>query len=612
MSASDAKASIGLSLKERMAALSGSQAFGGTTPKQEETGEAGERKPTKTWKRPEVAEGAPLAVPGQMPMPVPVRSGSSRSIEASADNDIRDEKTGVDAGDGQTEGAEGEEEQSEEQKEKERRAAIAARMARLGGRGMFGGPPPPLAPKPGAQKKASTEVDPPTVAELDKVDTSFHTNTAEAGVVSPPAVADSQPASPTPNTAPGGGIAMPSIPKRAAGPRRRAGGAAPAASSRSNSQTASTTGADQDATPSGGQLAQDTPLASGAAAEQARRDITGDEDKAVAELAGSGSAGAEGAESAGIAMHTPPAQVQQQNEEQDQAEDLALIGGADAGQDLARRADGPVLVGAEGDADAEYRSGPSDVILGGGSTGVSRMPPPPAPPGGFESEDEQDDEDGDDVEDDLLRQAKSGQMHVEPSRIDVEEGLPRQPEEEEQIASPTSPIGFAPLHSPADEVPASPRRGSASPISPVGGTNAALASLGLPRDEVELKHEQDAIQQENDDAGEDNEDEAPPPPPRAERLADRPLGPRPMPNPPILGQTVDPELVADTAVRETDRAELGVQGDSTDEEEGDAPPPPPRRQESISEPAQVGLALPQDAAEAAQPRQAGKCSSENV
>lgn len=595
MSASDAKASIGLSLKERMAALNNTQAFGGSpaAPKPEDAAEAAEKKPTKTWKRPEVDDGAPLAIPGQMPMPV--RSASNRSIEGAgsgeAERPADEQAEGAQAGEG-----EGGEEMDEQQKEKERRAAIAARMAKLGGRGMFGGPPPALAPKPGANKKPSIEVEPPATEADQTVPTSASAEPA------PPA-AESQPVSPAAATAPGGGIAMPAIPKRAAGPRRRGGGAAPSGPSRSDSQ-APEQPVSSPVAESSAQLARDEPLAVGAVADQARRDASGDQDKALEEQVGRGPAGAEGAEAAGIALHTPPPQVQQQTQQQEQR-DQAPVGEDVAGQDLARKAEGPVLVGAEGDADAEYRGGLSDVVLGGGSAGVSRMPPPPAPPGGFDSEDEQEDDIDDEAGDDLLRQAKSGQMHVEPSRIDVEEGLPRQPEEEEHIASPTSPVAFAPLHSPANESPDLPKRGVASPVPQAGSTSAGLASLGLPRDEIELKHEQDAAEAEDED---EDEGDAPPPPPRSDRPADKPSGPRPMPNPPVLGQTAEPEQ---PALGDITRTEIPEQGDlSVEEEDGDEeqdapPPPPPRRQESVGGPAQVGLALPQNQP-GVEPRQAGK------
>ena len=347
-------------------------------------------------------------------------------------------------------------------------------------------------------------------------------------------------------------------------------------------------------------------MAIGAVADQARREIATDQDKAIEEEVGSGPAGFDGAQAAGIAMHTPPAQVQRETDEREQAQSPS-VDAEDAGKDLARKADGPVLVGAEGDAGAEYRGGLSDVVLGGGSSGVSRMPPPPAPPGGFDSEDEQEEDDDDDDDDDLLRQAKSGQMHAEPSRIDIEEGFPQQPEDEAQINSPTSPVAFAPLQSPAIESPNVEKRALASPPVPQGPTSVALASLGLPRDEVELKHEHDAVEQEADDDEDGDDDDAPPPPPRADRPVDKPSGPRPMPNPPVLGQTAGPEETAGPGLGDISRTQLPTteQSDLDEDNDDDAPPPPPRRQESISGPVQVGLALPQDAQEA-QPRQAGE------
>jgi hypothetical protein len=588
MSASDAKASIGLSLKERMAALQGSQAFGGTgagtapasddpTSPSETTG----KKPSaRTWKRPEAEEGS-LPLPGQMPMPGMGRSNSARSTEGVSGGGIGSEETGEvaagDAGEGVQTGEEGED---EEQKEKERRAAIAARMARLGGRGMFGGPPP-LAPKPGGPPKPAA-IDTQTTSQSADLSSSPVDQQRSAEPITSPV--QPQPTSADQVAAPGGGIAMPAIPRRAAGPRRRGGAAAPGAGpSRSESQM-SGTGSEQVTSPiteaPGGdspQIAKETPAAPEFVSTSAGKGLTTaerNEERILEEQAGAGIQGAEGAEAAGIAL--APAPVHSQPPADEKADEGNL-----GGQDVARHGDGPVLIGAEGGADSEDRGTLNEAVLQGGSARMPSMPPPPPPPGGFDSDEdaEQSDDDG---EDDLLREAKSGQMHAQPSRIDVEEGLPRQPEEDEQdLSSPRSPVAFAPLQSPAVDHPeASTRQHMTSPSSANPG-NSALASLGLPRDEIEMKHEHEAEEQAQGDEEEDEDDDAPPPPPRADRPADKPSGPRPMPNPPVLGQTAAPEQVMQSE----------SQGDEIDGDEP-TPAPPPRRRDTLERPTQVGVALP--------------------
>jgi len=590
MSASDAKASIGLSLKERMAALQGSQAFGGagagaasasddpTSPSET----TGKKPPARTWKRPEAEEGS-LPLPGQMPMPGMGRSNSARSTEGISGGGIGSEETGEAASGHAGEGIQtGEEGEDEEQKEKERRAAIAARMARLGGRGMFGGPPP-LAPKPGGPPKpAAIDTETATSQSADLSSSPVDQQRSAEPITSP---VESQPISADQVAAPGGGIAMPAIPRRAAGPRRRGGAAATGAGpSRSESQM-SGTGSEQVTSPiaespagDSPQIAKETPAAPEFVSPSAGAGLTSaeqSEERLVEEQAGAGPQGAAGAEAAGIALAPAPAPSQPPA--------LAKLDeGNLGGEDLGRHGDGPVLIGAEGGADSEDRGTLNEAVIQGGSARMPSMPPPPPPPGGFDS-DEDAEQSEDDDQDDLLREAKSGQMHAQPSRIDVEEGLPQQPEEDEQdMASPRSPVAFAPLHSPAvDHHEASTRQHMTSPSNTSPG-NSALASLGLPRDEIEMKHEHEAEEQaQEEEEDDDDDDDAPPPPPRADRPADRPSGPRPMPNPPVLGQTAVPEQV--------------VQSESQDDENvGDepTPAPPPRRRDTLEKPTQVGVALP--------------------
>ena len=589
MSASDAKASIGLSLKERMAALQGSRAFGGAgagaapasddpTSPSETTG----KKPSaRTWKRPEAEEGS-LPLPGQMPMPGMGRSNSARSTEGVSGAGVGLEETGEaatgDAGEGVEVGEEGED---EEQKEKERRAAIAARMARLGGRGMFGGPPP-LAPKPGGPPKpAAIDTETATSQPTDLSSSPVDQQRSAESITSP---VEPQPTSADQVAAPGGGIAMPAIPRRAAGPRRRGGAAASGAGpSRSESQM-SGTGSEQVTSPiaeaptgDAPQIARDTPAAPEFVPSSAGKGLSTaeqTEERSIEEQTGAGPQGAEGAEAAGIALAPAPVRSQPRPDEKVNEGNLG-------GEDVARHGDGPILIGAEGGADSEDRGTLTEAVLQGSSARMPSMPPPPPPPGGFDSDEdaEQSDDEG---EDDLLREAKSGQMHAQPSRIDVEEGLPQQPEEEDQdLASPSSPVAFAPLQSPAADHPEGSTQQHMTSSSNTGPGNSGLASLGLPRDEIEMKHEHEAEEQAQEDEDEDEDDDAPPPPPRADRLADKPLGPRPMPNPPVLGQTAVPEQVMSSE----------SQGDENDDDEP-TPAPPPRRRDTLEKPTQVGVALP--------------------
>lgn len=548
MSASDAKASIGqgLSLKERMAALAGSQAFGGTAAS---TQPEAPPKPSKTWKRPEVAAGeeATLPIPGQM---APVRSNSMRSTEGPEAETEGEQNAGDSIAEERGLTSEGGE-QDDEQQEKERRAAIAARMARLGGRGMFGAAPPALKPKPGSgSSKDATNV---PVAPVENVaqpvtDAPAPQMTEEPSIVDVP-------------TGPPAGVAMPAMPRRAAGPRRKA---APTASTITrNDSTASSDAIPELSTQATAepseqpQLAKDTPDAIGLIAEQARAEARHPE-RALEEDAGRLQGAAEGAQNAGIALAPVPSSVPG-------SEERPAEGSSVNGQEPARTEEGPSLVGAQGSATSVDRGTASDFITSDIGANVQRLPPPPLPAGaGFGSDDEEEEED-DDV--DILQQAKSGQIHLQPSTIDAEIDQT----EEEGLTSPRSPVGFAPIKAPA---PASPSDSRLGRITSPSGSH--LSGLGLPRDEVELKHDNDAALDEEDETEaadeeeiEDEDEMPPPPPPRVDRPVDKPAGPRPMPNPPVLGQTPAPPVLSPSEVDIEDAGE---------EEDESAPAPPPRPQ----------------------------------
>lgn len=142
MSAADAQQSIGkLSLKERMAALQGSTAFGGPAggaggPPPRPAGEKPKWKPPPVVQRVEPigGEDEEAAKPAVSP---PATTDQGETAEPA--------RSPADEGEKKEEGAEGEpKEEGEpdpEDEERQRRAALAARMARLGGARVGMGPP---------------------------------------------------------------------------------------------------------------------------------------------------------------------------------------------------------------------------------------------------------------------------------------------------------------------------------------------------------------------------------------------------------------------------------------------------------------------------------------
>ncbi|PIL22717.1 hypothetical protein GSI_15410 [Ganoderma sinense ZZ0214-1] len=206
MSAADAQQSIGkLSLKERMAALQGSAAFGGPAggagaPPPRPAGEKPKWKPPPVVQRVEPIGGEDeeeVAKPAVSPPATTDLAESAEPTKSPADEGEKKEE----AGEGQVK-EEGEPDPEDE--ERQRRAALAARMARLGGARVGMGPPifgkkPDVPPKrlskseekpkeedvPKEEKPA--EVSPPTetVPEGPTVEEA-------AAVVLPPSVAESK------------------------------------------------------------------------------------------------------------------------------------------------------------------------------------------------------------------------------------------------------------------------------------------------------------------------------------------------------------------------------------------------------------------------------------
>nr|ODN93909.1 hypothetical protein L203_00077 [Cryptococcus depauperatus CBS 7841] len=175
MSAADALTSItkGGSLKERMAALQGSGAFGGGTTAPSLPASSG-----KIWKRPSV------------PDPVPNTEEEAEGLESlvrvrspeTEDKDTLDKE----AKEQSTKG----EDQTEEDEEKARRAAIAARMARLGARGPMNMMASVPAIRPAKQNSADLTPLSPTEGKIEPAVTTNDGNSKESANTTEPTNAD--------------------------------------------------------------------------------------------------------------------------------------------------------------------------------------------------------------------------------------------------------------------------------------------------------------------------------------------------------------------------------------------------------------------------------------
>ena len=162
MSAADAKESIGkLSLKERMAALQGSTAFGGPAPggpPPRPTGEKPKWKPPPVVQRVEPIGGddeeKPATTASEGEAIKADTTGEARSPPA-----VEEEKEVEGEGEQRVDG-----EPDPEEEERQRRAALAARMARLGGARVGMGPPifgkkPDIPPKKIQKEEEKPKVD---------------------------------------------------------------------------------------------------------------------------------------------------------------------------------------------------------------------------------------------------------------------------------------------------------------------------------------------------------------------------------------------------------------------------------------------------------------------
>ncbi|GHJ86164.1 hypothetical protein NliqN6_2566 [Naganishia liquefaciens] len=519
MSASDAKASIGLggSLRERMAALAGAGAFGGEKSAKGPPPAVGSK--PRVWKRPEVA---------------PPATGEGETSEITGTGDLIGEERSDQAKDH----AGGDQ---EDQLEKERRAAIAARMAKLGGRGMMGMPMPIGGPKSGAVDKVETDEG---LAE--------ESNSVEDDVTSPvDKTASSQiegTESPAPTT-----ISMPAIPRKAGPPRRKP-------------PTRTATGGSVGSSSTPIESSQVSALPSESEPSQAEKPsiaeipspTTEGDDREIPlpktqeevlqerefEEAGAGPHGAEGALAAGIALAPADGSVGQQ------AREIPPIAPSMPGDDDreiplprtreetareheyeeagkgAQGAEGAKAVGIamadveESGGSADALSPPENQVASHAGTHHERSLPPPPPVAddddGVGASDTAE-EDEEDEKEDIMKRAASGSLLADPK-----------PAVHDMSSSDKAPVAFQPLQSPAPITPAIKFPSSET-------TANAEGLLGLPKDEVALKqvalkHEADATEED----GEEDEEDAPPPPPRPVVAGDeservKPAGPRPLP-----------------------------------------------------------------------------------
>ena len=582
MSASDAKASIGLggSLKERMAALAGAGAFGGEKTSKGPPPAVGSK--PRVWKRPEAAT---------------LSTHEGEGGEGSAAGEGTGEEPGDvakdDAGDAQ-----------EDQLEKGRRAAIAARMAKLGGRGVMGMPMPIGGPKPVAADKVETNE--PAAEDSKSVGDDVISPVDKAALPANEAAESPTPESQAPTT-----IAMPAIPRKA-GPLKRkpptrtaTGGSVGSSSTPVEASQASAP--PFDTTPSHAEVPSigeiPSPTTKGDDREiplpKTREQLLQEREF---EEAGAGPHGAEGALAAGIALaSTDDFLGQQAREIPPNAPSLPGVDDREiplprTQEEVAREHEyaeaGKGIQAAEGAKAAGIAL--ADVPQPGEQAGA--VPPSGSessghagvhherslPPRPLVADDDDDDfgdpnaaeEDDEDDGDDIIKQAASGNLLANPTTAAHQE-----------TSTDTAPVGFQPLQSPAPI--------TSTIRSPTSETTEAspVAMLGLPKDEVALKHEADATAE----GGEEDEGDTPPPPPRpvgaseeSERV--KPAGPRPLPPSPGRAlpqlQTVQP--MAGAPITSPSTAQRYVS--SPDEDE--AAPPPPVRQTSVTSPAQASALAP--------------------
>lgn len=209
MSAADAKESIGkLSLKERMAALKGSAAFGGAAPSGPPPRPVGEK---PKWKPPPVVQRVEPIGGEDEEKPAVATSAGDEGPKGDDQGEVRSPAAVEEGKEGEVEGEQREEgEPDPEEEERQRRAALAAKMARLGGARVGMGPPifgrKPDLPvkkvqkeeeKPKAEEQAKEEEQKTPAASQDEEKPAVVSPSVEeaAAVALPPSVTDDSAAS---------------------------------------------------------------------------------------------------------------------------------------------------------------------------------------------------------------------------------------------------------------------------------------------------------------------------------------------------------------------------------------------------------------------------------
>ena len=486
----------------------------------------------------------PPAPPEPEPEPEPETEGGGEEGTA-----VEKVKTPVGEGGNvlEGEGKEGgeEEEETEEEKEKAKRAAIAARMAKLGARGPMGMLPPKPTRKP-TREATSTSTSPAEEKVEPTAITEDKMSQAEQ-VPNVPAPSTKQATSP-PTSVP-----IPAVPRRAAPPRRRG----PALSS--NVPTATTAREDPpepenrfEKIDAEGNIQPPPPVM--VADEEPPIPKTEEQlaSEKEQERAGAGERGAEGAVAAGIAlMPTDDVKAEDHSAQQE-----------------------PMLVGSVGGADRE-------------ATGMAVVK---HEDGGIVNDEDKSQE----VEEGIN---EGGAEHDEIMGEFAKGGLgPQSPEEKME------PIAMVPLHPPAEDESTTMSEKDDDDVPPPPPPRMT----GLPKDEVEMKHDHDAVERQQADLGrrehnevaekEEEDDNAPIPPSRSAARPvsmDKPSGPRPKPSPgkqerSLPAPPTGHEMVPPRDEEEEDR-ELEGEGDVESEEEAASAPPPPRRQPSMPTPIQIGV-----------------------
>ncbi|KAJ9107396.1 hypothetical protein QFC21_000846 [Naganishia friedmannii] len=588
MSASDAKASIaaGGSLRERMAALAGAGAFGGGDKAKAPPPPIGSK--PRVWKRPEAPAGLEGAGPtGALPMPGAF-DGATPEAGAATSIDSAHEQSGTAQGNEEETLAEDEDAQ---RREKERRAAIAARMAKLGGRGVMGMP----MPIGGVAKVAVVQTEPEHVEHED------HVASEGAGSV-PPQSSHDEPIQPRDLVSdksmtesvisPPATIVMPAIPRKAGPPRRKApartdtagsgvsAGSAPNAESRAASVSVPPLQTETSVPSSNPPMEQVTsPTTEG---DDREIPLPKTEEQLAKEReyeeAGMGPRGVEGAERAGIAL-MPVGQATQGNDQEISAEDddreipipktaeevakereYEEAGRGSNGAEGARRAGIALLpVGqvAQGEQARDVSAASHHDITSPTTLHHQRSLPPPPPP--VDDDDEDNEGDGD----------KGEQDEIASDQIPGNTGAEQSPTQD-RTYQPTQPIAFQPLHAPvaSSTGTADQHLSHERAISP---PNTSRNLLGLPKDEVEMKHHEAAAPTSTSIT---SEGERP-----------KPSGPRPLPPSPSRAFTAAQDVPATPAavqppVRTSAEGASDRQLSLADDEDAKSPPPP-RRQPSI-------------------------------